>query len=64
MNSKNADLFLQIKDILFNGAAIFLGQRGPVKTYHMQSLEYNQKTFWSEMQNEIGSCLPKLDFLL
>ena len=35
-----------------------------MKTYHMQSLEYNQKTLWSEMQNEIGSVLPKLHFLL
>ena len=31
-----------------------------MKTYDMQSLEYNQKTFRSEMQNEIGSFLPKL----
>ena len=35
-----------------------------MKTYHMQSLEDNQKTLWSEMQNEIGSFLPKLHFLL
>ena len=33
-----------------------------MKTYHMQSLEYNQKTLWREMQNEIGSFLPKLHF--
>ena len=65
-NSKNAYLFLEIRDILFNGVAIFLSQRrADEKLSHAIPLVGLQSEDIVERDAERNwQFLPKLHFLL